>query len=113
MRSTYSIKTILSMITSIAFVVMDFLTSDTLITWGGVFFGCCFILLLVEPLIRSDQNHEIQEEFVEFDEKNIRRMIPNQLEETIDWHELHEIVIATNDQGPFFDDVHWLLMNKR
>ncbi|TDF42266.1 hypothetical protein EYS14_05410 [Alteromonadaceae bacterium M269] len=114
MKVPYSLENIFMILISIAFVVTDLLISDRFMTWWGVFFGFCFIVLIFEPLINEEKLEppEMQKEYIEFDDKSIRRVIPHQLEENIDWSELNEVLIVTNDHGPFFDDAHWLLMNK-
>ena len=114
MKVPYSLENIFMILISIAFVVTDLLISDRFMTWWGVFWGFCFIVLILDPLINAKKQEPLglQKEYIEFDDKNIRRVIPHQLDENIDWSELNEVLIVTNDQGPFFDDAHWLLMNE-
>ena len=99
---------------ALAFVLMDLITAEGIMTWGGAFFGLCLIVFLIEPVFvrKRREATEAQREFLEFDDEKIKRVIPHKREESIAWSELDEIAIATNDQGPFFDDAHWMLMNK-
>jgi hypothetical protein len=48
-------------------------------------------------------------ETVEFDEITITRTMRDGKQETLQWSELREIAIITTDEGPFVDDVFWVL----
>ena len=51
MRVPYSLENIFMILISIAFVVTDILISDRFMTWGGGFFGFCFIVLILDVLL--------------------------------------------------------------
>jgi hypothetical protein len=48
--------------------------------------------------------------FVSFDETGVVRSLPNGKTERVAWSDLREVVIMTTDQGPYVDDVFWLLV---
>ena len=48
-------------------------------------------------------------EKVEFDDFKIVRTMRDGKQETIEWSDLKEVTIITTDEGPFVDDVFWVL----
>lgn len=48
-------------------------------------------------------------ETVVFDETKITRTMRDGKQETLQWAELQEVSIITSDEGPFVDDVFWVL----
>ena len=48
-------------------------------------------------------------ETVQFDDTKVTRTMRNGKQETIQWSELKEVAIITTDEGPFVDDVFWVL----
>lgn len=48
---------------------------------------------------------------VTFDEDGVRRHLPDGSEEAIRWADLAEVEIVTTSDGPWSDDVYWLLMS--
>ena len=55
-----------------------------------------------EPTVKRNET-------VEFDEIKITRTMRDGKQETLQWSELREIAIITTDEGPFVDDVFWVL----
>ncbi len=60
-------------------------------------------------LFRS--RHSVREA-VAFDERQVIRTMADGQTESVRWDELQEIAIVTTDQGPFVDDVFWVLKGK-
>ncbi|MBN2193225.1 MAG: hypothetical protein JW751_10455 [Polyangiaceae bacterium] len=48
---------------------------------------------------------------VEFDDDEIRHHRRDGVQESIQWSDLHEVGILTTDEGPFVDDVIWMLLD--
>jgi hypothetical protein len=48
-------------------------------------------------------------ERVTFDAQGVRRTMANGTEESVAWDELQEVFILTTDEGPFSEDVYWVL----
>jgi hypothetical protein len=46
---------------------------------------------------------------VVFDDQGVCRTMSDGTTETVTWDELREVAIVTNDEGPFADDVYWVL----
>lgn len=46
---------------------------------------------------------------VEFDDVGVTRTMPDGRQEFVSWDELQEVFIVTTDEGPFVDDVFWML----
>jgi hypothetical protein len=46
---------------------------------------------------------------VSFDDSTITRTMPNGKTETVRWDDLKEVGIITTDEGPFNEDVYWIL----
>jgi hypothetical protein len=46
---------------------------------------------------------------VSFDDSTITRTMPNGKTETVRWDDLQEVGIITTDEGPFSEDVYWIL----
>jgi hypothetical protein len=40
----------------------------------------------------------------------VTHRLANGQSESVRWDDLDEVAVVTNDQGPFADDVHWLLL---
>ena len=78
-------------------------------------FGFSSVVLLMIPWV-TRRVFEVRAgaapEIVEFDDQTIRRTMPDGKVESIDWHELHEVSIVTTGEGPFVEDVFWLLSNE-
>ena len=51
-----------------------------------------------------------QPDRVSFTDEVVTRVRPDSVEERIRWDELHEVGIVTTDEGPFHEDVFFLLM---
>ena len=49
-------------------------------------------------------------ERVVFDDRGVTRMMADGRTESVRWDDLQMVLIATNDEGPWGDDVFWLLM---
>jgi hypothetical protein len=47
---------------------------------------------------------------VAFDDERVVRRLPDGKEESVRWDDLQEVQIITTDEGPFVDDVFWLLL---
>lgn len=115
MKFPYNRSDIALIVISGAFVAAGIVTySGEGIPWGTVFFGFCLLVGVLEPFRRSWQETNVvpKSEFVEFDKVGIRRVVPDSIEEYILWKDIDEIAITTSDQGPFVDDLHWMLMNQ-
>lgn len=50
------------------------------------------------------------ESTVAIDEAGITHRAVNGQSDRVRWDELREIIVVTNDHGPFADDVHWLFL---
>ncbi|GHU06754.1 hypothetical protein FACS1894158_14110 [Betaproteobacteria bacterium] len=48
-------------------------------------------------------------ETVQFDDTKVTRTMRDGRQETIQWSELKEVAVITTDEGPFVDDVFWVL----
>jgi hypothetical protein len=48
-------------------------------------------------------------ERVRCDEAGVVRTMPDGTQETVSWDDLEAVIILTTDEGPFRDDVFWLL----
>jgi hypothetical protein len=46
---------------------------------------------------------------VSFDDRQIVRTLPDGRTEVVRWDDLEEVSIITTDEGPYVDDVYWLL----
>lgn len=46
---------------------------------------------------------------VEFDDQAVRCHHPDGVVQSVTWEQLAEVVVVTTDQGPFQDDVFWIL----
>ena len=44
-----------------------------------------------------------------FDEEKVIRTLPDGRTEIVKWNELQEVGIVTTDEGPFAEDVYWML----
>jgi hypothetical protein len=90
------------------------------VDFGVWFFGLGTVVLLLGPILRrrttpaggQPQNTRSRRERVEFDEREIRRYLPDGRIEAIAWDDIDEISIVTTDEGPWLDDVFWLFLNK-
>jgi hypothetical protein len=51
-------------------------------------------------------------ETVLFDDEKITRTMRDGNQETLLWSDLEEVAIITTDEGPFVDDVFWVLSGK-
>ncbi len=49
-------------------------------------------------------------ESVTFDDERIVSMRASGQQETVRWDALQEVSIITSDEGPFVDDLHWVLL---
>jgi hypothetical protein len=47
--------------------------------------------------------------WVSFDDERIVRTLPDGTQEWVRWDDLQEVSILTTDEGPFIDDVFWIL----
>ena len=54
-------------------------------------------------------SHNLVENEISYDETGVHRKMKNGKTEYIRWDELNEVVIITTDEGPFVDDVFWVL----
>jgi len=46
---------------------------------------------------------------VSFDNRQIVRTLPDGRTESVRWDDLEEISIITSDEGPYVDDVFWMI----
>lgn len=46
---------------------------------------------------------------VAFDDERVTRTLPDGRTESVRWDDLTAVVVETTDQGPFVDDVVWIL----
>ncbi len=53
-----------------------------------------------------------QREGIHFDDKGVTRVMAGGDDETVRWDELQQVAIVTTDEGPFLEDVFWLLFGK-
>ena len=51
-----------------------------------------------------------QREVVAVDDEGVVRRMANGQTESVRWDDLREVHVITTDQGPFLDDVFWLLI---
>lgn len=79
------------------------------IIWHALFFTACLAAMIVGPWL--EQRRMSRPERVTFDEQRIERHMPNGTIESISWEEIDEVGILTTDEGPFVDDVFWLMTN--
>jgi hypothetical protein len=49
---------------------------------------------------------------VRFDDETVVRRMPDGREESVRWDDLAEVGIMTTDDGPFGEDVYWLLIGQ-
>jgi len=49
---------------------------------------------------------------VSFDDESVTCRRPGGLVETVRWSDLRAVIIETTDQGPFVDDVFWILVGE-
>jgi hypothetical protein len=59
---------------------------------------------------RSGKDTKRSKDLVQFDEVGVIRTMRDGRQESIRWEELQEVRIITTDEGPFVDDVYWLLI---
>ena len=59
--------------------------------------------------VRRDR-YDVDDHRVLFDEQGVSRYHPDGKEESLDWKDLVEVQIVTTSDGPWHDDVHWLLV---
>ena len=57
-------------------------------------------------------NKTMAKNTVSFDETGVVRVMGDGRTEAVRWDELREVRIVTTDQGPFADDVFWLLVGE-
>lgn len=65
----------------------------------------------MHPRIQEPQDAAI--ETIAFDEEGVTRTMRDGRVEQICWDDLERIEIVTTDQGPFADDVFWLLVGDK
>jgi hypothetical protein len=73
--------------------------------------GCALALLLVPRLAAARRERAM--DTVEFDALSIRRLRGGREIESIRWDELAEIDILTTNEGPWSDDLYWVLDDAR
>lgn len=74
----------------------------------GVLIGSIFYARAsVQHLATPGKTHT--RDFVSFDEEEVVRTMPNGAQERVRWSDLSEVYIVTSDEGPFVDDVCWVL----
>ena len=56
--------------------------------------------------------HKTQPKVVTFDDQEVVRTLTDGGVERVRWDELEEVSILTTDEGPFVDDVYWLLISR-
>ena len=65
------------------------------------------------PVAARFFNPRLKPDRVEFDDVSITRTMPNGRIETVRWDDLQEIGIVTTDEGPFREDVFWVLIGSK
>lgn len=70
---------------------------------GWIFYARSFLQSLDTP------KKTITRDSVSFDEEEVVRTKPNGVQERVRWADLLEVYIVTTDEGPFVDDVCWVL----
>ena len=77
--------------------------------------GCITIALASVPYLRVKQEAKAgakqRNERVEFNDEGIRRIMQNGETESINWNELAAVEIVTTDDGPWTEDLYWILRN--
>src|SRR5215813_13096380 len=58
---------------------------------------------------KKDEPKIADDELVSFDEVRVVRTMRNGKTESLPWSDLQEVSIVTTDEGPFADDVFWVL----
>jgi len=97
-----------------AMAVIGLFTAFGLVTglvWPALFFGACLAIFVLSPVLRK-YTPERPKESVEFDDTMVRRRRVNGTVESITWDELDAIDIVTTDEGPYVDDVFFLLIGR-
>jgi hypothetical protein len=61
--------------------------------------------LLSRFFLRKSRGRDV----VTFDDRQIVRTLPDGRIESVRWDDLEEIAIITTDEGPYVDDIFWLL----
>jgi hypothetical protein len=115
-RGPYSTQTLLMMAVSAVFTAFGLVVTIGRggLLWPTLFFGLCTAVFVFSPWLerRARARLDSQNETVEFDDTAVRRRMANGTVESITWDELAAIDIMTTDQGPYTDDVFWLLMTR-
>jgi hypothetical protein len=96
----------------IAVPILEFAAQETwfphLSDWIPIvfFFGLLPVALrLFNPRLKPD--------CVSFDDTTIIRTLPNGKTETVQWDDLQEVGIITTNEGPFQEDVYWILTGSK
>ena len=72
-----------------------------------------FVTLLPVALYTFNSRQANQPDRVSYDDAIITRTLPDGKIETVLWDELQEVGIITTDEGPFTEDVHWVLLGSK
>lgn len=65
--------------------------------------------LLLAALLVFNVRRSAKPERVSFDDKVITRTLPDGTIETVRWDDLQEVGVVTTDEGPWVEDVYWIL----
>ena len=100
-RWPYSISELAAMAVSGLFTAFGLVTG---LVWPALFFGACLAIFVLSPVLRKYTPERPKE--------SVRRRRVNGTVESITWDELDAIDIVTTDEGPYVDDVFFLLIGR-
>jgi hypothetical protein len=84
---------------------MEFTTQEETMTVFSIIFVAFCVLVLI-----WDHRRPKMEEQVTVTEEEVIRTMKNGRQEKVRWDELVEVGILTTDEGPFGEDVFWILI---
>ncbi len=109
----YGLTDIIVILISLAFVVTGLLVFETPLRQPALwFFVACALLMLAMPWLQAKRaSFQGFAEQVSFDADGVYRRLPDGRQETIRWRDLAQVEIITTDEGPYADDIYWLLLD--
>lgn len=101
-----------AVIFAIAATILEFKAQEAwfphLPTWTPIVF---FFAML--PVVVRLFNPRYKPDCVSFDDAMITRKLPSGKTETLRWDDLQEVGMITTDEGPFDEDVYWILSGSK
>jgi hypothetical protein len=96
----------------IAVPILEYAAQDT---WLPRLPGWIPIVLFVASVFVAIRlfNPRPKSDYVTFDDIAITRTLPDGKTETVRWDDLQEIGIITTEEGPFNEDVYWMLAGSK